>query len=86
MPAEGKMGPTRMDHCIDSIRQSLMCSSDIKPLPYASYPRYQMAIPATGVIRRCREFDALREWARERQSFIFNISVHVDDPFGNIVI
>ena len=66
------MGPTRMDHSIDPIRQSLMCSSDITPLPYAWYTHYQMALQATGVIRRCREFDALQEWGRERQSFTFN--------------
>lgn len=78
--------PIHIDHCIDSIRQSLMCSSDITPIPYVWFTEHQAALPVTNVFRTCRDFDVLREWARERQSFTFNSSVHVDDPLGNVVI
>ena len=78
--------PIHIDHCIDSIRQSLMCASNITPLPYAWFTEYETVLPVTNVLRTCRDFDVLREWARERQSFTFNFTIHVDDPLGNVVI
>lgn len=85
---EGSMdfNPIHIDHCIDSIRQTLMCSSDITPIPYVWFPQHQQNLPVTSVARTCRDFEALREWARERQSLLFNTSLHVDDPLGDVVM
>ncbi|KAF1978171.1 hypothetical protein BU23DRAFT_577611 [Bimuria novae-zelandiae CBS 107.79] len=74
-----------MDHCIDSLRQSLMCSSDITPIPYAWYPKYNQVLPTTGVPHTCRDFDAIREWAKERYTDQMELKVRMDDPLGNVV-
>ncbi|KAF1953089.1 hypothetical protein CC80DRAFT_570938, partial [Byssothecium circinans] len=52
------------DHCIDSIRQSLMCSSEITPLPYAWWPKYERVLPTAGVTHTCRDFEAIRDWEK----------------------
>lgn len=74
-----------MDHCIDSIRQSLMCSSDITPLPYAWWPKYQLVLPVAAAQHTCRDFDAIRDWARERRAPTIDMTKQVEDPLGNTV-
>jgi len=34
-PDHETMGMEHMEHCYDSLRQSLMCSADLTPLPWA---------------------------------------------------
>lgn len=84
-PEDEALGLKHMDHCIDSLRQSLMCSSDITPIPYAWYPKFNSVLPATGVMHTCRDFDAIRDWARERRSVGVHLGAQVEDPLGNVV-
>ncbi|KAF2812836.1 uncharacterized protein BDZ99DRAFT_495991 [Mytilinidion resinicola] len=58
---------SHVEHCIDSIRQSLMCHSDISPLVW-QWSEEQNAMRMHGdVVHTCRNFDAIREWARARR-------------------
>ncbi|KAJ8520845.1 hypothetical protein ONZ45_g2363 [Pleurotus djamor] len=57
-------------HCIDMVRQSLMCSADISIvswyMPTASPGHKPLPLPRFDQTRMCRNFDKLRDWAKER--------------------
>ncbi|KAG0645189.1 Oxidase ustYa [Hyphodiscus hymeniophilus] len=75
-----------IEHCIDSIRQTLMCASDITPMPFAWYTEWQVNFPVFDTLHTCRDFDAIRDWALERQSFTFDTTVQEEDPLGKNII
>lgn len=85
-PLWGLTGIVHMDHCIDQIRQALMCSSDISPRPFGWDPKLRMVMPINNVIRTCRNFDSIRDWARTHQTHDMNMTFQVEDPLGNVVI
>lgn len=65
-------------HCINSIRESLMCSADITPNVWYWDERVQRSIPSFDVVHECRDFGALKEWALERQlDEKFDTTTHV---------
>ncbi|KAG9225253.1 hypothetical protein CCMSSC00406_0007084 [Pleurotus cornucopiae] len=67
-----------MSHCLDSIRQSLMCSSDVSLIVWKWDEEAGQSFPRGDVVHRCRDFDKIKEWASERQLISnFNASVHV---------
>lgn len=69
-----------MQHCISSLRQSIMCSSDITPIVWQWSQKSQAAKERSDVVHTCRDFDAIKEWARER--FVprqQNMSVYIED-------
>ncbi|KAH6644865.1 hypothetical protein C7974DRAFT_420282 [Boeremia exigua] len=55
------------EHCIESIRQSLICHSDVTPI---TIHYNATAVPKSGgdfkIEHTCRNFDALSDWARGR--------------------
>jgi hypothetical protein len=53
-------------HCIDSLRQSLMCASDITPIVWIRDEENKLR-PEGRVIHTCRNFEAIRQWARDNQ-------------------
>lgn len=72
------MNIDHMDHCIDSIRQSLMCSADVTPLTWTWDEEDQKLEPVATITHTCRDFDAVREWARENIVRVFDTSVRVE--------
>jgi hypothetical protein len=75
-----------LDHCIDSIRQSLMCSADITPLPYVWWRKFGQLMPTSAVTHTCRDFEAIRDWAKEHRAGKVEKEVHVHDPLGDEVV
>jgi hypothetical protein len=71
-----------IDHCIDSIRQSLMCSADVTPLSYVWWSKSDELLPSTAVQHTCRDFNALVEWAKEHRALKVDKKTHVFDPLG----
>lgn len=53
-------------HCIDSIRQSIMCHSDITPLVLQWDDNLQKSRHRANLPHSCRNFDKIREWAMKR--------------------
>ncbi|KAF2726800.1 hypothetical protein EJ04DRAFT_406875, partial [Polyplosphaeria fusca] len=47
-------------HCIDSLRQDIMCAADDTPLRAAHEHRF-----GDGQMRRCRDWDKMVSWARQ---------------------
>ncbi|KAJ5593540.1 hypothetical protein N7537_010444 [Penicillium hordei] len=77
------MGIEHIDHCIDTIRQSLMCSVDVTPLPWVWVEKDQMAKEVAAVLHTCRDFDAVRQWALEHHILTFDRTVHVHDDLAD---
>ncbi|KAF2451771.1 hypothetical protein P171DRAFT_438445 [Karstenula rhodostoma CBS 690.94] len=54
------------DHCIEMLRQSAMCESDVTPIVYQYSEKTGKSTGRTGVIHQCRDFGKVQEWAKER--------------------
>ena len=54
-----------VEHCMDRIRQSLMCHADLTPSPVHVFPGLPVAITRTGQ-RTCRDWAPIRKWIDER--------------------
>jgi Mycotoxin biosynthesis protein UstYa len=48
------LAPGHIDHCFDSLRQTLMCGADITPVPYEWVPSRHKALGSLGVPHTCR--------------------------------
>ena len=48
------LSPGHIDHCFDSLRQTIMCGGDISPVPYQWVPSAQKALGSLGVQHTCR--------------------------------
>lgn len=73
-----------LDHCVDMLRQAIMCAADISPFVWARDPRDGRAKGLTSITHTCRNWDAIAEWAAERPFVTdFNVTkvIH-DDPLG----
>ncbi|KAJ5113792.1 hypothetical protein N7456_002326 [Penicillium angulare] len=57
-----------LDHCIDSIRQSIMCTGDMTMAPIIWDFNKGRFIPDFEVHHTCRDYDALKEWTLLRDS------------------
>ena len=66
MPGE-HMDKSHWSHCIESIRQSLVCSADISPLVWQWIDRVQEVRIVGKIAHTCRNFEKIREWGLERQ-------------------
>ncbi|KAJ5087929.1 hypothetical protein N7456_011545 [Penicillium angulare] len=77
---ETSMSMDHLSHCIDAIRQSLMCNADISPVPWVWNSKLQKLRPVENSTHTCRDFEAIRLWAEERQAPTWNESVFVPDP------
>lgn len=49
-----------LDHCIDSLRQSLQCSADIVPNVFQYSPEHGDVRARSTVVHECRNFDKVR--------------------------
>ncbi len=57
------------EHCLDILRQQLMCTVDVGLLGQVWWDRtLAKAFPDFNTVHVCRDFDAVRKWAEERQA------------------
>ncbi|OAL29030.1 hypothetical protein AYO22_02466 [Fonsecaea multimorphosa] len=59
-----------IQHCIDSIRQSLMCEADMTPVPeiHTTHRPNGELEPVFQVTHTCRDFKAMQKWAKSRDA------------------
>ncbi|KAJ7290274.1 hypothetical protein C8J57DRAFT_1492999 [Mycena rebaudengoi] len=61
---------THINHCLNSVRQSLQCGADISTVPFNVQPlkfsSKPILVPTFNVIHTCRNFRKLQEWTRAR--------------------
>lgn len=55
-----------LDHCIDQLRQNIMCHGDATMNGAIWYEGGQTAFVDTEVVHTCRDFQKLRKWAKKR--------------------
>lgn len=55
-----------VDHCIESLRELLMCEGNMTPLPIEWSLEGQRVNPNYAQRHTCRDFDALKAWTKER--------------------
>ncbi|KAK0672606.1 hypothetical protein QBC41DRAFT_299544 [Cercophora samala] len=77
-------GIEHIDHCIDMLRQSLMCTSDVTPITFS---RKSLREPMQGVaevIHTCRNFPQIQKWAWDRRARdkLDKTTIVKDDPLG----
>ncbi|EKG10358.1 hypothetical protein MPH_12550 [Macrophomina phaseolina MS6] len=53
-------------HCVDSLRQSIMCHSDITPLVLQWDDEMQKSRHRANMPHTCRDFGKIRDWAMNR--------------------
>ncbi|KAL6706994.1 hypothetical protein ACN47E_004944 [Coniothyrium glycines] len=56
------------DHCLDQIRQSLMCFGDLSPAPFAAWDGFHLSI-AEGRTHTCRKWEGISDWVRVRDQY-----------------
>jgi hypothetical protein len=59
-------GTVHLDHCVDQIRQALMCHADLTPVPMQQIEGLENTLIGNGEEHTCRDFDAIWQWVEER--------------------
>ncbi|KAK0732542.1 tat pathway signal sequence [Apiosordaria backusii] len=72
-----------MDHCIESLRQSITCHSDISVFTYWWLESKKVMEPELGTMHVCRNFSRIRAWAFDRFLNLEDRRKHVEN--GRIV-
>ncbi|KAI1330219.1 hypothetical protein F5Y16DRAFT_408705 [Xylariaceae sp. FL0255] len=57
---------THTDHCIEMLRQTIMCSADLHIITYDWVEKVDWPWPDFSISRNCRNYEALHDWALER--------------------
>lgn len=73
-----------MDHCIDSMRQSFMCSADVSSIVWKWNEEKHRALGKLEAVHTCRDFDAIREWAIAHEAKEFDVITYVPDPLKDM--
>lgn len=54
------------DHCIDSLRQTIMCHADVAPIPFhVNVPVNKGIFPRLATSHTCRNFEQIQQWAKD---------------------
>ena len=56
------------DHCIEQIRQYIMCSGDMTPIPTRYYPALDRNYVDSDYPHTCRNYEKLHGWVTERNN------------------
>ncbi|KFA47557.1 hypothetical protein S40293_02129 [Stachybotrys chartarum IBT 40293] len=55
-----------LDHCLEMLRTTIMCESDVSIFTYKSYDDVEGHWPDLNTVHTCRNFDAVRDWASKK--------------------
>ncbi|ROW05056.1 hypothetical protein VSDG_00637 [Cytospora chrysosperma] len=70
------------DHCINDIRQSLMCHADLSVVTFWWHPEMRKPMPNFHIDQTCVNWDALDAWASKRSFSIFDQKTLVHPQLG----
>lgn len=56
-----------LNQCADLIRQKLQCDADVGVVTYNWVEGKPNPIPNFNTVHKCRNFDAVKDWAHEKQ-------------------
>ncbi|KAG9241029.1 hypothetical protein BJ878DRAFT_522772 [Calycina marina] len=61
-----------LDHCIELLRQSLMCHLDLTPIPRLRLPNSNLQHANQDQVHTCRDFSSIRNWVVENSIVLEN--------------
>lgn len=65
------------DHCVDSIRQTLMCHADVSPIPFhINVPANTGIFPRLATTHTCRDFSKIQQWGRDHSAGEWDFNVN----------
>jgi hypothetical protein len=56
------------NHCVDLIRQALMCAGDVSPIHWEWKEDVGMALPSAKGKHTCRRWEGIMQWAKEHNT------------------
>ncbi|KJK74826.1 hypothetical protein H634G_09870 [Metarhizium anisopliae BRIP 53293] len=79
---QGSYGRDHISHCLDAVREAIMCASDISVITWQWNDQAKKALGHGDVLHTCRSFEKIKEWAADNQALVdFNADVFVKgDP------
>ncbi|KZT04757.1 uncharacterized protein LAESUDRAFT_727628 [Laetiporus sulphureus 93-53] len=74
-----------LDHCLETLRQHIMCASDIAVITYDWIEDFDKPFPNFNIVHQCRNFEKILEWTEENtlqidHSHVVRIGDEVDLP------
>lgn len=72
------MTNSEKEHCIDQLRQVIMCWGSTAVVPLKYFEGYGSSYVKSDIVHTCRKFEPIREFVSER----FNGSLFVPRPSG----
>lgn len=58
------------NHCVDLIRQALMCNADISPIRWEDNEKLGVPVPSAKTVHTCRKWDGIMAWAAEHKGSV----------------
>ncbi|KAF7197985.1 Oxidase ustYa [Pseudocercospora fuligena] len=71
---------THIGHCVDHLRQALMCYADTNVMPY-KWSDEGTLLPVFGIQRQCRNFEAVKQWVKDHE---VKSHLDIDDHHFNV--
>ncbi|KAH8804045.1 hypothetical protein DL96DRAFT_1475324, partial [Flagelloscypha sp. PMI_526] len=62
----GLMDDDHLSHCIDTLRQAVSCNADVTPFVWRWSEAHNQYMGRLDVVHSCRNFEAIKDWARPR--------------------
>ena len=69
------------DHCIDMIRETIMCSSDVTPITYydnEAVPERRLPMPDFPTVHTCRNFEEILSWNNDNDRALEGDEIGLD--------
>lgn len=74
------------DHCIDIIRQALMCQADTALITFDRNGPFKPIEPNFSATHVCNNFDLVHDWAKDREVNITDEAIQNPEPFKQALI
>ncbi|UNI22937.1 hypothetical protein JDV02_008781 [Purpureocillium takamizusanense] len=79
-PLEGSYGRDHLSHCLDALREAVMCASDISVITWKWNSKAQKSLGHGDIVHSCRSFEDIRDWsARHKATLKFDNTVFVEN-------
>ncbi|ESK90002.1 hypothetical protein Moror_7932 [Moniliophthora roreri MCA 2997] len=82
MPDSKEDEEQHVAHCIEHLRQSIVCASDVSTIVWQWIPERNQTMGRSGVPHTCKSFDKISEWASQPENRLHwnDFDLHVKPP------
>ncbi|KAK7992604.1 hypothetical protein PG988_001398 [Apiospora saccharicola] len=83
-PVEGSYGRDHISHCLDALREAIMCASDISVITWKWNNKAQRALGHGDIVHSCRNFEKIHDWSSDHRAAVeFEAGVYVEDELSD---